>query len=507
MKTGKELSDSVKGRGNIFLMLAVLLLVAIVPQLVFAEQADYLYAADVTAVRFLPSTIHSGDVVSIALDIQNKGSVVAISELTATLDLGDYFEPISITDTISSINPGATKTAVVKFRVNDNLQAGYYQIFLNLNYKRVDYPGSAIIDVNQTKTITVAVSSGQKNLGIEINPKVISPGSQIPLTFKISNPGSNAISNVLLTWTESNEVILPLGSDNRKFVDKIDAGQTVDFNYLIVADPNITTGVYSIDVTLTYNDSNGSRTQTSQVGIIVGGKTTFQISSDSLTTGQVTFTIANIGSNNAGAVIVQLKKQIGLTVTGSDAVLIGAINKGDYSTASFTVQATTVDQNASPQRGIFNSQGTAPQQGSGVPSPPDVNMQSGAQRTAQSGYIVDVFYTDTTGERQSIQQSFQLGSATRTGASATGFANGARSQQDNSGLITIIALLVIVVVGLAYNKFKAKRDWKKLGKVIVLGVIIPGVILLLVPSSYTNTVLAGIFLIGVLAWFFLKEGK
>jgi len=507
MKMGKSLNSSIIGGERVFLLIAMLVLTVFVSQTAFAAtmQGDYLYAADVTDVRFLPASITAGDTVSMALDVQNKGTTVAISDVVASLELGSYFEPITTTDTISSIGPGATKTSVLKFRVKDDVQAGYYQVFLTLNYKRVDYPGTSIVDVNQTKTITVAVSSGQNNLGVEINPKVISPGSQIPLTFTISNPSSNTISNVLLTWEESNQVLLPLGSDNRKFADKISSGQSVDFNYMIVADPSSTTGVYPIDITLTYNDSTGAQKQTSQVGIIVGGGTTFQISSDTLTSGQVSFSIANVGSNNASAVVVQLKRQPGLTITGSDTVIIGNINKGDYSTANFTVQATT-DQNASSQRGGFNRTGSSSQQPTGAQTLPDFNAEAMAQRIAQSGYVVDVYYTDTTGQRLTLEQPFQLGSA-RTTTSATGFSVNGRTQQDNSGTITIIVMAVIVVIGALFNKFKAKIKWKKFAKVVALGVIIPGAIILFVPSSYISMTLAGVFLIGTLAWLFLKEGK
>ena len=305
-----------------------LLLLILIPQVMAAtiQQGDYLYPAEITDYRFLPEVITSGDTVSMAVDIQNKGTVIAMTDVNALLDIGNYFEPVQITNTIDSIAADSTKTTVLKFKVKESTPSGYYQIFLNLSFHRVDYTGNSI-DVNQTKVLTVAVSASQKNVEIRVSPSVVSPGNQTPLTVSILNNSSTPLSNVSFSWTESTGAILPLGSDNKRFASYIGAGQKFDFNYLVVADPSIVTGIYPLAVSLSYNDSNGQKTQTSQVGIVVGGKTDFQISADTLSSGQISFSLANIGSNNASAVVVKMPAQPGLTITGSDTVIIGTINK------------------------------------------------------------------------------------------------------------------------------------------------------------------------------------
>ncbi|MFA6269491.1 MAG: hypothetical protein WC652_06755, partial [archaeon] len=498
-------------------ILLVLFLAIIVPQVIAADtaQADYLYAADISAYRFLPAVISAGDTVTLAIDVLNKGSIINLENIDLSLDTGNYFESVQTTNNINSIVGNTTKTTVLKFKVKDNTPAGYYQAILNLSYTRVDYQGVRT-DVNQTKTLTIPVSTSQKNIGIEFNPKVISPGSQTELSVSVSNYSSMPISNVLFSWTEANKVILPLGSDNRRFAAYIGPGEKYDFNYLVVADPSIVTGIYPIDVSVNYTDSNGQRSQTSQVGLIVGGKTNFQVSSDTTSTGQISFSLANIGSNNAAAVVVQLTRQPGLTITGSDTVIIGNINKGDYSLANFTVQSTTLsDQNGAVQRTgtgfnrTANSQsatGTTQQTGGNFPN--DFNGTNFPARQSQSGFVVDIYYTDTTGERQHIQQPFQLGTA-RTGittTTGTGFGTAGR-QQNSDQLLLVGVLAVILVVGLAYNKFVAKKKWKSLAKYTAIGIIIPLVIVFFAPSSLSSTILAAVFAIGALAVFFIKQTK
>jgi len=495
-----------------------LLLLLLIPQVMAstAQQADYLYPAEITDYRFLPETITAGDIVSIAIDVQNKGTLVSMNDVNALLDIGDYFEPVEISNTITSIAADSTKTTVLKFKVKDSTPSGYYQIFLNLFFKRVDYMGNSI-DVNQTKVLTVPISTSQKNIEIQVNPSVISPGNQTPLTVTILNNSSTPLSNVSFSWTESTGAILPLGSDNKRFASYIGAREKFDFNYLVVADPSIVTGIYPISVSLSYNDSNGQKTQTSQVGIVVGGKTDFQISSDTLSSGQVSFSIANIGSNNASAVVVKMPAQTGLTITGSDTVIIGTINKGDYSVANFTVQAT--DQNTNSQKNVTRTGNQIPinpsgQQTLGISkdfNALDMNSNPAfTQKPNQGTFMVDIYYTDTTGERQTIHYPFQLGTAKTiaTGmVSGNGFSLGRQQGTDNLLLIGVFA--VILVGGAIFNKFVAKKDWKKFGIVALIGIIIPAIIIFFAPSSLSSVIFATVFFIGILAVFFKiwKRGK
>jgi len=509
MKSGKKVFE--------VLVLVALLFALIVPQVfaaTTAQQGDYLYPAQITDYRFLPSVLTAGDVVSVAIDVQNLGTLIAMADVNFSLDAGDYLEPVQATSTINSIDSGSTKTTVLKFKVKDSTPPGYYQVFLYLSYKRVDYKGNSI-DVNQTKVLTVPVSASQQNVEIQINPSVISPGSQTPLTVTILNNSSTPLSNISFSWTESSGAILPLGSDNKRFASYIGSGEKYDFSYLVVADPSIVTGIYPISVSLSYNDSNGTKTQTSQVGVVVGGKTNFQISSETLSSGQISFSLANIGSNNASAVVVKMPAQIGLTITGSDTVIIGTINKGDYSVANFTVSSSDLNAIA---RGInrpsaitqTNTPSTqtnvAPRDFNGAP---DVNSGMGFPQRQSGGYVVDIYYTDTTGERQTIQYPFQLGAAktSTTGlVGGTGFTNGRTAPGSTDTILLVGIFAAIIVVGAVFNKFVAKRNWKKLGIAAVIGIIVPAIVLFFAPTSLVSTIFAAVFLVGVLVVFF-KIGK
>ena len=401
----------------------------------------------------------------------------------------------------------------MKFKVKDSAPPGYYTIYLNLSYLR---DGEII---SQKKTIEVPVSIGQKNLVVDLNPKTISPGNQTNITYSITNNGLTPVSDVLLTWSESTGLVLPLGSDNRNFVSRINPGETVDVNYLVATDPNITTGIYPLEVTLSYSDSNGAQTQKSTIGIIAGGKTDFDVSSD-YTNSQLSFSIANVGSNNAAAVVVKISPQPGLNITGSNTVIIGALNKGDYSIANFTVSSAS-DTNASGgsfRRGGSASGVSGASSALGLTGSANVNSSESSQGTSSvdrnfsggagqlpSSYVVEIDYTDTTGARQQVMKNFSINSRT------TGFAIGAASSGASAfgtDWVTILAAIAVVaVIGVGYNKVRAKKNWKQLGIFVAVAIVVPVVAVYFAPRTLVTPILCVAVIAVALVVFFAGRGK
>ena len=310
-------------------------------------------------------------------------------------------------------------------------------------------------------------------------------------------------------------MILPLGSDNKRYISVLMADQNAEISYIVAADPNITPGIYPLDITTTFIDLNGTKTQTSQMGLIVGGTTDFEISAETLSTGQLSISIANIGSNNAGAVVVRIPRQQGITVSGSNTSILGNLNKGDFTLASFQIQQTGLDQNLSttganfrqrqlaqdqnqdsnPLAGFGNSQSTRDQNQS--------NMALAGAGNA-SALLIEIDYTDTTGERQSVQKTVQL-SGSASGTLASAYAS--RTEQRNSELSVISWVLLAVIAGgaIIINKFKAKKAWKILAIIIALIAALFLVVIFLLNSNYLAVILAAIVSVALVAWFFRKE--
>ncbi|MFH1587359.1 MAG: hypothetical protein ABID38_05865 [Candidatus Diapherotrites archaeon] len=468
---------------------------------------DYGFLTEITSTSFLPSTIHAGDVVSMALDVHNRGSAIQVVDLTATLDVGNQFEGIELTDSIELIKSDETKTIVFKFRVKENTLPTYYPVFLTLSYLREDKV------VSETQSITVAVSKTEKNVDVTIEPRIINPGKQTEIIFSLKNIGGTPISNISFSWEEENDLVLPLGSDNKRYVSLLEPNNSKDVIYTVAADPNITTGIYPLNITVSFTDVNGTRTQTSQVGLLIGGSTDFEVSAEILDSGQISLSIANIGSNNAEAVVVRIPEQQGINISGTNIEILGNLNKGDFTLANFEM-ARAVQMDAA------SSQPT--NQGIGIRIPglggarrPSTNQTNGEESSngnvsafnnnlTSNKLLVQIDYTDTTGERQSVEKTVQL-SSDRGTAAPSGTFNGAPA--GGLGIFSLIPwVLLVLVVGaaVAFNMLKAKRDWKKLGVVLAGIAALFIVAIFLLRSDLIVVLVAAVASIAGLAWFFLK---
>lgn len=379
----------------------------------FAENnGDYLYLASYESVSFIPETINTGDIVSMSVDLKNRGTYLEISDLNAELIIDTGLEGINTTFQINEIKPGITKKLIFEFKISEDLPPGNYNSTLNLTYNRLDE------EVFQQEEIIISVVKSNKKVDIVVSPSVISPGSKENITFTITNLTNQPISNLSFVWEEENDLILPLGSDNKKFVSILTAKQSVELVYLVAADPNIITGIYPITAITTMNDNNGVTSQESTLGLIVGGNTDFEISvdtSDSL----LSINIANIGTNDAESVIIKISGQ-GI-ILENNTEIIGNLERGDYTIASFETTS-------------LNSKEVK----------------------------IEIHYTDTTGERQSITKTISLGGDSEKGLTKTlpdgttvNSSENFRGKGMRSAAFptnTLIILVVLIVGSIIYYK-------------------------------------------------------
>lgn len=463
-----------------------------------AQLPELAYLIEIEGTSLLPSTIYAGDAVSLSVNIKNRGTVLPIVDLNGVLDIGNQFEPIDLEDNIAVIKPSATKTLIFRFRVKDDTLPGHYPVFLTMTYLRNNEV------VKETQSIIIPVSRTQKNIDVTIEPKVISPGKQTQMLFTLKNVGDTPVSNISFSWSDASNLILPLGSDNKRFVSILQPGQQETVSYIVAADPNITTGIYPLNISITFNDINGLKTQTSQVGLIVGGTTDFEVSAELLSTGQLSMSIANIGSNNAGAVVVKIPSQQGIQISGSNVAILGNLNKGDFTMATFQIRSTISTQTTSATSGTpsttsgFRNTVTSRQtwQGQANQSAQSIQDSNAFSRfRAARDLIVEIEYTDTTGERQKVQKTVQLIQ------SASDIGTIARERQ-STGQLSLnqwVILALIIAGAIVFNKYRAKKGWKKMGLAIVAVIAIFVGAESLFGSNLQTIAIAGLISIGVFA--------
>ncbi len=258
--------------------------------------------------------------------------------------------------------------------------------------------------------------------------------------------GSTPLKDLIFSWTNEDDVILPVGSDNTKYIKYIDVGESVDITYNVIADSMVGAGLYKLDLTLQYGVSGTveERTKTTVAGIYVGGGTDFDIVFSDESEDGMSFTIANIGSNPAYSVSVSVPSQQGLAISGSSSTIIGNLNNGDYTIMTFPITGSV------------------------------------------SSLKIIISYTDTKGERISLEKIISLGEGSNSqtfavqrnstitegntnfqnfrGARSGGIESVFRSTPNMDMVYYIIAVVLVVIiatfVGLRYKKrrFKKKRE-------------------------------------------------
>lgn len=507
MKKEKETKKT--GWNKALLLLSSIVLIGFFSPAVSAQIGDYsgeyAYLAEIETTSFIPSSIHSGDIISLAIGIKNKGSTYSMENVKGILDTGEQFEPVERESVIPSISEGRTKTLIFKFNVKPNTIPGHYPSTLTITYNR-----NGIV-VAQDFSITISVSDVQEKIDVTLEPRVINPGNQTIVSFVLENVGGNPVSNISFSWGEENSLILPVGSDNQKYVSAILPGEKKEIQYTLAADPNITTGIYPLNIVLSYTDGNGTKTQTSQIGVIIGGKTDFEVSAE-IVSSQLSISIANVGSNNAGAVVAKLliqgNKANSNNSNANSISILGNLNKGDYTIATFQIGGVT----GTTPTGTTNSETNLPVnippeevvQGSGFRrfANGDANVFSGMDFSGNQTYSIEISYTDTTGERQTTIKTVSVNSS----ASLAGISGLNTTVRSKGNVLLVWGLMIgLLIAGIGYNQLKAKKQWKKtlpyFGGVLVLF----AVVLLALNNAEWASIIAGILSILLLIQLYKPE--
>ncbi len=439
---------------NIIFSVMVLLLLGIV-------SADTRDSALVTTslINQDPDPAIAGDIVEIRLGVGNQGGE---SSGNVILEIVPEY-PFSIlpgdTGLIEVGTIGAydydedVKVVKFKLRIDRDATAGEYEFKIK-QYEEGEE------NIASTKSITIDIENKESAEVIYIDQVELIPGKITPMRFTVNNVGSAPLRELTFQWENEEDIILPVGSDNTKYIKYIDIGDSAEMEFQVIASANADPDLYKLDLTLTYDDPLTSEEKeiNTKAGIYVGGATDFDAAFSGNSDGEYSFAISNIGSVSASSVTVKVPDQEGWKVSGSNSVIIGNLNEGDYTIASFKLQKT--GQNAF---------------GSGQTTTRDAkNTDKIAVKSAMpddTPIKLEILYTDSRGNRNMIEKEvFIDSSSTLTGMIGTGSAGFAgRGRQKQSVwsqlwakgkwvLLGLIILAMLIVVRRKYKKEKIENS-------------------------------------------------
>ena len=423
---------------------------------------DFLSSQGVVSVSLInqdPDPAIAGNIVDIRVSAENVGGS-AVRNYIVELQPEYPFEKLGgeiYAQKISSLGAFQQEDdqKILKFKVKTDreISEGSYPLTIFL------YEEGKKDVVSKKTTIDIDVKNRESAEVIYIDKIQIVPGKNTPLQFTINNVGAAALRDLTFSWENKDNVLLPVGSADSKYIKYLGVGEKTTISYDVIADPNTVPGLYKLYLSLIYTDPiTGVKTNiTNHAGIYIGGKTDFDVAFSESSNGDTSFSIANIGSNPAYSVAVNIPEQNSWRVSGSNSMIIGNLNKGDYTVASFKL-TSGMSSRATPRMPAGRT-GKVPvstntQQKATRPS-------NATQTQAADSIKVQVVYTDTLGVRTTAEKMVKMGASTN---STSRMRMGSMQQQSfvSEYKWYIWAIVIILLVYFAYNKYKTTPKFRKI---------------------------------------------
>lgn len=226
------------------------------------------YNLIVDNVKQSPSQPKAGENMEVSFDIHNYGNL-DIKELKINLVglTGSTFIPVESEPYIyiEKLEPGATKNITFHLLLSDDIPEG-------LNNLTVGF-------VDAADPVTIPVLDVQNDMGSSSKPKLIvskyaadieelKAGSTFNFTFDIYNTHSSVnAKNITITVTQAEDIFTPTQGSNSFFIDRINAGETVQKAIELKVKTDAKTGTYKLKIDIEYEyDGIKPNPQTNEIG-------------------------------------------------------------------------------------------------------------------------------------------------------------------------------------------------------------------------------------------------
>jgi hypothetical protein len=404
-----------------------------------------------------PTELSPGDTKAITLTVKNGGSNDA-RQITFNFQESQYISVVGPSSVfINSINGWCSKDVVITVHVSEGTPEGAYHLPVTCTFSQYYSDGSSSSVTESmpevTYTIVFRVEGGAIIDVSDVDMAELKPGGEAKLTFTITNIGNSPLQNLVFSWNEGGGVILPIYSDNTKYIEYIDAGESIGLEYTVVADVNAVAGLYQLDLSCEFEAGNGGSGEilNTTTGVFVGGETDFDVTFSESSAAQTSLSVANTGNNPAYSVTVRIPEQDNFKVQGSTASIVGNLDEGDYTIVSFQVTSTSASfggtgaANVTQQRPL--SEGDRQKL-----------RESFSRRNASENNNLKVLieYTDATGIRRTVEKTvpIQLMTMSSYGSQLNTRVGQQQSIWKNHTFIVTIALVVLIIGGFIIYKKK-----------------------------------------------------
>jgi hypothetical protein len=300
----------------------------------------------------------------------------------------------------------------------------------------------AVSYFNTTSGMVITDISYLKVTFVNQEPSTAEPGGYVDLLFKLENRGTVVAENVTFELLPAYPFSLDPGISAARDLGTLKGLQSGDnaflIRYKVRVDKDAINGENEIKLKYSYGNGEVYYIQTFNVSVS-NPRTDFDVIIQDSAETSATLAIANTGSNTAYSVIIKIPQQENFRVTGTSATIIGNLNAGDYTLATFQMMSTTEIANVS------NISRRMPSTGATTSFP----------MNREKNLTVEISYTDLLGIRRTIQKEVQFELVGGTGTLST-----QRNQTQilgNGGLTYIIIGAVGIVVIIVLFKLRKRK--------------------------------------------------
>ncbi len=433
----------------------ILALVLLLSTIAAAQEYTYISDSNILTLSLVnqdPDPAIAGNVVELRIGVENYGGQGTV-EQELELVLEYPFEKIAGESYVKSVGrlqgfQVDEDQKIIKFKIRTDRDAteGNYEFDI-LMYTAGEKDTAAI-----KKTLSIDLTNRESAEVIYINKVKLVPGQQTPMEFTINNVGNAPLRDMSFSWSNADDIVLPVGSSDTKYVKYLGIGEKTTISYDVIADTNADPGLYKLELSLTYEDPvSGQLTSiTNNAGVYVGGETDFDIAFSETSAGETSFSIANIGSNPASSVSIMIPKQPGWKTTGSNAVIIGNLNKGDYTVASFKLEQSSGVDATMPSR----------EEMAKLSDEERAELRAKRPETTDGTIKINIAYTDTMGNREVVEKTVPLEASMLNSTSMSArFARGGAEQTSLTSSLTTIGYWAAGIILLIF----LYRYWRRGG--------------------------------------------
>lgn len=175
-------------------------------------------------------------------------------------------------------------------------------------------------------------------------PDQIGSGTASEMNVTLENTANAHFRNIELGVNPGEQTPVVVSGTSSQRVSSIAPDQTQTLSYRLNVDESAENGVYSIPLSLNYeNEAGASLSRSASTGIVVGGQPNIEVGMNNDeninagSTGEVNLRFVNRGEGTAKFVKVNVQESENYTIRSGESVYLGDMQSDDYQTAQTTV--------------------------------------------------------------------------------------------------------------------------------------------------------------------------